>query len=277
MGFDPETIPLMRIAAEDGFRDPKVKIIGEQKVIPYRPADPSLLGDWMIEHFPNVKVLIGHNKAGTPVANPSGCFDKQELGMLENVCRGGCLATTRYAFDMLFYEGKKRDFHLTLIIGAGVSQNGSLVYFDASGKPYSLADITALKGKKVAIGTCTHPLKGIVDRYIDGCMPFPNSPHMIIHQMSGTMCAVISPRNRYLLPALLATLQACERRKALLRSGQRIDIPLHHEDKVFLPREFTEEEKKLPYLYEPFEPLSPAEINRLCAVENRNILATFLP
>lgn len=277
MGFDPESIPLMRIAAANGFSDPNVQVIGEQKITSYQAADPSLLGGWMQEYFPNVKVLIGHNKPGTPAVNRDGCYNTQDLCALENVCRGGCLATTRYAFDMLYHEGKKREFKMVLILGAGVNRNGNLFYFASSGKAYSIQDIAALKGKKVAVGSCTQKLKGMVDRYIEGCMPFPNSPHMIIHQMSGTMCSVISPRNRYLLPALFATLGACERRKALLRAGQRIDIPLHHEDKVYQPRDFTEDEMKLPYIYEPFEPLSPAEIRKLCAAENRNILATFLP
>lgn len=277
MGFDPEAIPLMRIAAADGFSDPSVQIIGEQTVTPYHPADPSLLGGWMKENFPNVRVLIGHSKAGASALDLCNGCDEHQLSALENVCRGGCLATTRYAFDMLFYEGKRRDFKLTVILGAGVNQNGSVLYYDGYGKSYSLADIAALEGKKVAIGTCARPVKEIVDRYIDGCMPFPNSPHMVIHQMSGTMCSVISPRNRYLFPALFATLRACERRKALLRSGQRIDIPLHHEDIVYKTRELTEEEMSLPYIFEPFAPLTPAEIKRLCAAENRNILATFLP
>ena len=277
MGFDPETIPLMRIAAAEGFNDPNVEVIGEQTVTPYRPADPSLLGGWMKENFPNVRVLIGHSKTGAPVLDQCRVCDEQQLSALENVCRGGCLATTRYAFDMLYYEGKKRDFKLTLILGAGVKNNGSVLYYDGYGKPYSVADIAALEGKKVAIGTCASPLKEIVDNHVDGCMPFPNSPHMVIHQMSGTMCSVISLRNRYLLPALFATLRACERRKALLRSGQRIDIALRHEDKVYKTREFTEEEMNQPYIYEPFDPLTPSEIKKLCAAENRSILATFFP
>lgn len=277
MGFDPDTIPLMRIAAADGFDDPNVEVIGEQTVTPYRPADPSLLGEWMKTNFPNVRVLVGHSKPGTPVLDDCSVCNAQQLSALENVCRGGCLATTRYAFDMLYYEGKKRDFKMTLILGAGVKHNGSVLYYDGDGKPYSIEDIAALEGKKLAVGTCSKPLKEIVDNHVDGCMPFPNSPHMVIHQMSGTMCSVISPRNHYLLPALFATLRACERRKALLRSGQRIDIPLHHEDMVYKTRELREEEMNLPYIFEPFEPLTPSEIKKLCAAENRSILATFLP
>ena len=277
MGFDPETIPLMRIAAADGFSDPAVRVIGEVQLTPYRPADPSLLGDWMKEHFPNVKVLMGPIQPDMPMPEDGRRLNAEEMSRIENSCRGGCLATTRYAFDMFFHEGQKRNFKLTLLLGAGVQRDGTLWYYDRDGKPYSLADIAALKGKKVAIGTCARQLKGVVDRYVDGCMPFPNSPHMIVHQMSGSMCTVISPRNRYLLPALFATLRACERRKALLRTGQRIDIPLRHENALYATRELSEAEKNQPYIYEPFEPLTPAEIKTLCAAENRNILATFLP
>jgi uncharacterized protein (DUF362 family) len=277
MGFDPAKIRLMQIADENGFNDPSVRIIGEQRVTPYRPADPSLLGTWMKANFPNVRVLVGHNRAGTPIPVKDGHLTENQLATLEGLCRGGCLATTRYAFDMLYYEGHKRDFKLTLIIGSGLKENGKLFYYDAGGRPYTPEQIAALEGNKLAIGTCTRQLVGIVDRFVDGCMPFPNSPHMVLHQMSHTNCRVVSMHNRYLLPALFATLRMCEKRKALLRSGERIDIPLHHEDKCYETREFNEKEQLQDYIFEPFAPLSRAEIRQLCSVENRAILATFLP
>ncbi len=277
MGFNPAEIRLMRIADENGFNDPDVQVNGEQVITAYRPADPSLLGDWMKEKFPNVRVLIGHNLAGTPIPTKEGLLTGKQLSTLECACRGGCLASTRYAFEMLNYEGHKRNFQLTLIIGNGLPVDGKPLYYDAQGTSYTREQIDALKGKKVAIGTCARELEGMVDRFVDGCMPFPNSPHMVLHQVSHTHCRVISLHNRFLLPALLATLQVCEKRKALLRSGQRIDIPLHHEDKCYTTREFSEAENRLEYVLEPFPPLTRAEIRQLCAAENRNILATFLP
>lgn len=277
MGFDPAQIRLMQLADENGFGDARVKVLGDQTAIPYRPADPSLLGTWMQTNFPRVRVLVGQIGQREPLPGGDAPLGPADLCAVEAACRGGCLATTRYAFDMLYHEGKRCDFSLTVILGAGQTARGTRVYYDAQGQPYSLEKIAALKDKKVAIGTCAQPLKGMVDRYVDGCMPFPNSPHMLIHQMSGTFCSVMTPRNRYLLPGLLATLRACERRKALLRSGQRIDIPLHHEDKSYQPREFTLAELEQDYIYEPFELLTRAEIKALCAAENRSILATFLP
>jgi uncharacterized protein (DUF362 family) len=277
MGLDPAQIPLMQIADENGFNDPAVEVIGEQRITPYRPADPSLLGEWMQTNFPNVRVLVGHTMNHAPQPDADGSFTLDRLCALESVCRGGCHATTRYAFDMLYHEGKRRDFRLNIILGAGCCLKDQATYYDTTGKPYSVDEIARLPGKKLAIGTCAAALKPVADRFVDGCMPFPNSPHMLIHQLSGTTCAVISPRNRYLLRGLLATLQMREARKKILRRGQRIDIPLSHENKLYPLRTLTGEEKQMDFIQEPFAPLTPQEIRELCAAEDRNILATFTP
>ena len=277
MGFDPDQIALMRIADENGFNDPKVEIVGKETVTHYRPADPSLTGSWMHENFPNVRVLVGHSKGCPPQPNVDGSLSADKVCDVENVCRGGCLATTRVAFDYMYYEGQPRNAAFTLIIGAGLQHDGKVLYYDGDGKPYSLEDIAKLKGKKLAVGTCTEKLKNIVTRHIDGCMPFPNSPHMLVHQMTGTFCTVMSPKNRYLIQALMATFKVCELRKINLLLGRRIDIPLEHTDKLYATREFTEAEKQQHFILEPFPPLTVKEIRDLRAAENRSILATFLP
>jgi hypothetical protein len=197
---------------------------------------------------------------------------------MEYTCMGGCLASTRYAFAMFLHEGQRRDFKMTVILGAGAKKDGQLYYYDAGGRPYTLEDIKAIKGKKLAIGSCSRHLKGIVTNHIDGCMPFPNSQHATLHLMTGTLCAVMSPaRNRFLLPALMATLEVCEKRKKFYRKGIRLDIPLGNEDILYATRTLSEAEKQLDYILEPFTPLSKAEIRELCASENRAILATFVP
>lgn len=277
MGLEPAEISLMQIADQSGFSDPAVEVIGQAPVTPYRPADPSLLGEWMQTNFPNVRLLVGHTLNHAPQPEPDGSFNPDILCSLESACRGGCLATTRYAFDMLYYEGQRRDFHLTLILGAGCLLGNQVLFYDALGRAHTPEDIRRLPGKKLAIGTCAAALKPWVDRFIDGCMPFPNSPHMLVHQMSGTTCAIISLKNRYLLRGLQATLQMCEARKKILRSGRRIDIPLQHQNILYPHRLLSEEEQQQDYLLEPFPTLTPREIRQLCAAEDRSILATFLP
>ena len=279
MGFDPASIPILRIADENGFSDPQVKIIGAQTVTPYRAADPSLLGGWMKENFPLVKVLIGHSMRAAPVPSGMEALDPAQCCAMEDVCRGGCLASTRYAFDMLYHEGlseqRRRNLRLTVIIGAGANSENGPLFYDRDGKAYTVAEIAGLAGKKVAIGTCTRALWDLVDRSIPGCMPYPNSPHTVIHQLSGTRCSVMTLRNRYLLAGLVETLRLCERRKALLRKGQRIDVPLSHENKHFEPRAFTAQEMQQAYIFEPFAPLTKGEIRALCKAEDKAILATF--
>ncbi len=277
MGIDPASVPLMRIADQEGFNDPDVEIIGDETVTPYTQADPSLLGDWMQKNFPNVHILVGDHRAGVKPENENRLLSREDVRRMEMFCRGGCLASTRYAFDMFHHEGQRKDFHLTVIIGPGLEVNGESLWYDRQGKPYRASEIGCLPGRKMAVGTCANHLKPFVDRVIPGCMPFPNSAHMIVHQLSDTWCSVLSLRNRHLIPALIDTLMLCERRKRLLRQGMRIDIPLHPEDKLFPPRVFTENELKMQFIHESYEPLSKEEIHRLCREENRSILATFFP
>lgn len=276
MGLDPAQIPLMRLADENGFGDPAVEVIGEQRVTPFRQADPSLLGNWMRENFPNVRVLIGHNLQGTPGPDGAGQYSPEELCALENTCRGGCLAAVRYAFDMLYHEGARRDFHLTLVIGAGVPFNGERMFFDRDGRRFTLAEVQALPGKKAAIGTCAEDLKVGVNRYVPGCMPFPNSAHMVVHQLSGTACSVMGLRNRYLLTGLVETLRTSAKRKSLLRQGVRLDVPLRHENRIYPLRELSATEMQQDWIYEPFASLTANEIKSLCQAEDRAMLATFL-
>jgi uncharacterized protein (DUF362 family) len=277
MGIDPASVPLIRIADREGFNDPGVEILGEGTIPYFKQADPSLLGDWMQEHFPNVRVLVGDHRAGVLPAGPDSRLDPQDVVRMEMVCRGGCLASARYAFDMLHHEGQRKDFHLTVIIGPGLDVNRESRWYDRQGKPYRASDIGSLHGRKMAVGSCANPLKHLVDKWIEGCMPFPNSAHMVVHQLSGTWCSVLSPRNRFLFPALLDTLRLCETRKKLLRSGERIDIPWQPEDRLFDTRKLSPEESEMDFIVEPFLPLTRAEIRRLCSAENRSILATFFP
>ncbi len=277
MGIDPGTVPLMQIADREGFNTPVVDVIGEERITPFREADPSLLGDWMQVNFPNVRVLVGDHRAGISSILKDGLLEPQDVIKMEMVCRGGCLATIRYAFDMLYYEGQRTDFHLSVILGPGLRINERATWFDRLGRPFTEAEIALLPEKKMAVGNCASALRPIVEKWIEGCMPFPNSAHMIVHQLSSTWCRVLSPQNRHLIPALIDTIRLCEKRKRLLRSGQRIDIPWQPEDRLFSPREFTPAEQQQDSIYEPFAPLTKSEIHELCRAENRSILATFFP
>jgi uncharacterized protein (DUF362 family) len=277
MGFDPDSILLIRAADGAGFADPQVEIIGEQRVTPFRPADPSLMSPAFCQAFPHVRVLVGHQLPGAPLVTSRVQCSPELARQMEMACRGGCLATTRFAFEMFQREGQRLDFSLVVLIGSGFELDGQHTYLDADGQPYSLAEIEKLPGRKLVVGSCSSEAAHIADRYIEGCMPFPNSPHAALHRLTGTHCAVLSLKNRHLFPLLLATLHACENRKRLFRAGHRLDCPLPTNHSLLEPpRLLTSEEQTMRAVPMEWPPLTKDEIRAACAAENRAVLATFL-
>jgi uncharacterized protein (DUF362 family) len=276
MGFDPSSIRLMTHADEAGFGDPDVEVIGEETITPFRPADPRFMSETFRRDFPNVTVLTGHRLPHAPkVSSLEDCSPALSAKM-EMACRGGCLATTHFAFDMFMKEGQRCDFHLVLIIGGGLEINGERYYLDHAGKPYTIEQVKRMKGRKLVVGSCSRLAAPIADRFVDGCMPFPNSPHVALHALTGTFCTVVSPKNRHLVPLLVATLQMCEARKKLYRAGHRLDVPLTNEHVVVEPPQLTLQEQEQDFVPWPLPPLTPEEIRAVCVKENRAVLATFL-
>jgi uncharacterized protein (DUF362 family) len=284
MGFDPDRIRLFQAAAAAGFGDPSTQVVGEQTLTPYRPADPSLFSPSFREQFPNVLALTGRSLPHSLRLQKAKIFTPDVVNQIALECRGGCLASTRFGFEMIYREGLPRDFQLVVIIGDGALLAGERIYLDADGRSYTTAEIAALPGKKLAVGSCTQHLSKIVNRHIDGCMPFPNQPHVALHQLTGTYCRVVSLKNRHLIPLLIDTIRLCEKRKRLYRAGHRLDCELSMdyapEDTRFLSDQVGATSETSPLLDQaiiPWElpPLQPEEIKALCAQENRAMLATF--
>lgn len=276
MGFNPDRIRLFQAADRAGFGEPNIEVVGDQKVTHFRPADPSLFSPAFRSEFPNVLVLAGRSLPHSLKLTQQDQYPAEVAHQMAMECRGGCLASTRFGFEMIFREGLQRDFNLVVIIGDGALVDSRRIYLDASGTIYTTADIAALPGKKLAVGSCTQHLARIVDRHIDGCMPFPNQPHVALHQLTGTHCRVVSFRNHHLLPLLIDTIRLCERRKRLYRAGIRLDCALSRDYGPADTRPLTAEEADQAVIPWELPPIKPEEIRALCARENRAMLATFL-
>lgn len=275
MGFDPEEIPLIKISMERGFGDPDVETTGEETVIPFKKADPSLASDAFHEMFPGVLCLVGHHKRNAPAVNDPSLATADTALAMEHVCTGGCIPTTRVGFDFLYYEGVNRDFRLAVIIGAGAEIGGKTYYFDREGNAYGIDDIKALNCSKLAVGGCTSGLKDIVDRHIDGCMPFPNSAHAALHRMSGSHCKVIGPANKNIVRSLLCILQMHLARRRLIKAGVNIDCAIKLDDSIDKPRALTPAEEQSDYIKWDLPPLSRPEIRQKLREENRNLLKNY--
>ncbi len=299
MGFNPASIRLMQVADELGFGDPdNVEIIGDQSPLAFRPADTSLISERMQSAFPTVKVLIGIDKglpgnSANPAGDiPAGDIDPQAVQAMEASCRGGCVATTRFAFAMLEAEGVSIQRNIVVIVGAGLKTGGcgasedargtgkstsescgSPLWYDYQGKAYDLDAIKALPGKKMAAGSCSKILAPSVDRHIIGCMPMPNAPHMVLHELSGRPCRIMSLKNRNLIPMLLALLGQRSARRRLIKKGERLDVPLGLEESTAGPRLPRPEEVSHDWIEWPLPALGDTEKRQLLDFEDDAALA----
>jgi uncharacterized protein (DUF362 family) len=275
MGFDPDRIRLFQAADAAGFGAPGTRVVGEQTVTRYRPADPSLFSPAFREQFPNVLALTGRSLPHSLRLKTADRYSPDVVEQIAMECRGGCLASTRFGFEMLYREGLSCNFQLVVIVGDGALVDGERIYLDADGKSYTTADIAALPGKKLAVGSCTQHLSEIIDRHVDGCMPFPNQPHVALHRLTGSYCRVVSLKNRHLIPLLIDTIRLCEKRKRLYRNGHRLDCQLSMDYAPLDTRPLSEQVGEQTIIPWELPPLGPEEIKALCAAENRAMLATF--
>jgi uncharacterized protein (DUF362 family) len=277
MGFDPESIPLLRLAGEMGFGHPDSAILGKAAVCPFRPADPSLLSEEFVRQFPRVVALVGRDGTGCGAeAGEEGArMNPEAVCRMAMACRGGCLATTRFAFEMVAREGLPKDFPLVVIIGPGLTTDGERCWFDRFGRGYRPDEISRLPGPKLAVGNCTEGLREIADRHVEGCMPFPNAPHMALHAMSGTRCRVLSSGNHQLLPMLAATLRTWWVRRRRMVMGERLDVPLARDDQILTARPLTTGEEEKDWVAWPMPSPTRVEIREMLRVEDRATWTTL--
>ncbi len=268
MGINPATVKLMKCADARGFTDKSVKVIGKPRTIPFRKANPSLMDEDFRKRFPQVTVLVGHRKKHAPVPGKKGREDAAFAREMEMVCRGGCLATVKFGFEMVYHEGAKMKNPLTVIIGEGALVNGNPVYYDADGKPYSIADIAGLPGKKLAVGNCAKAVYGIADANCDGCMPFPNTPHMLIHKLTGSRCRIMGPANRQIFKLVGGLLGMSRARKKLIRSGQWLDCELSFQDALGAVPALSAADMKKDFVPWDFPEMTREDKKRLIRFEN---------
>jgi len=272
MGFDPASIKLLRVADELGFGSPEdVKIIGDTTPVPFRPADASLISNRVKEEFPRLTFLLGIAKV-----DPTLSKDRNFLRSMEKVCRGGCIATIRFGLGMLKAEGVEIRKPAVIIIGGGIDTGHGVFWYDGEGRAYGREDILGLPGKKVVIGSCGETLAGTVDYYVPGCIPFPNSPHSILHTLAGKPCRVLSPRNRQILKLAGAMLKTRRVRRGLIKRGIPIDVPMQMQDSVVPVRELSEQEAQERWIEWPLPELSREERKEALAFEDDSVASSFI-
>lgn len=248
MGFDPNENKLIQEADKRGFGDKDVEIVGNVRVTPFRPACPSVMRGEIVEKLPGIVGLAGHILPGAPkITDPNNVTPDQAFA-IEQACVGGCLSSIGMGFAGAFYgPGKPNNPDLFVVEGPGIEINGTKYWFDKNGKPYTKNDIVN-GGKKIMVmgKCCGDDMLAIADYPIKGCC----NPAECLNATCNAL-GVVNPQlrpwnNTALIPIAVPNLVGTMvwRGKWILQ-GKAVDVPKHHEDKIFeLPALSAEDAQK---------------------------------
>ena len=162
MGFDPNENELIKEADKRGFGDPDVEIIGEKRVVPFRPAEPTLLSPRFKKNWPGVKEYVGYTNPHVPKVDKIDGWTTEEVFAMEQFDRGGTPSSLGTCFEVFFASytyplTKKR--HLNVIVGEGAEWNGTKYWICDDGHAYTLEELEALPGMTVVVGENSAPAK----------------------------------------------------------------------------------------------------------------------
>ncbi len=272
MGINPNKNKLILEASRRGFGDKTVEVMGTQKVVKFKKANPSLLSEEFSRQFPNVKYLLGFGSPTVLGVNSPRDVSLTELKKMEKLCDGGCIPSIRTALDYVKYQGHPTDFSITIIAGNGFSFENDNIYFDRDGKIYNKENVAKMTGKKLAMGTCTQGLADVVDEHIMGCMPKPSEPVIRLFSLIDKQNRMINPhKNKTLVRFGLAMLKLHRVRKKMIKKGIWIDCLPPLEDKIYGIRELTPEERNLDYIPWPLPKMTEAVKNLFLEEEKLSI------
>ena len=275
MGFDPDMNQLMIEVTRRGFSDPNAEIIGEASVTKFRPAISSFMDDKTAREFPNLLALAGHTKNNAPKVTDKDAVTPGIALALEQACSGGCLAATKSGLDYYnFKKSARRDFSCCIIEGEGVLIDGERYWFDKTGKPYTLRDISALPMRKMAMGNCALTAKDVCEFVATGCCDPAKCMSVVCHAAGVTM-PIMSPRNKGLLKTIFGMIGTVLTRKKLISKGQYVDCPHAHEDRIFGLPDLSDEDSQKDYIKWALPPMTKAEKRRQLASQWEIVLSAI--
>lgn len=257
MGIDPDQNKLMMEAVRRGFNDPDVTVIGSHPTVPFRRADMSMISAQMRADFPGMKVLVGHQFPHAPRVTDIHAVTPELVAEMERSCDGGCTPAIKTAFEMMKYStNSDRDFKLVVIFGTGVEVDGKRYYFDYTGKAYDREAIQRLGVKKLSVGECARELRPMCEFNAEGCCNVA-SCLLTSFKAVGRNAPPLSPQNKHIGTLAVESIKLFFQRRAVVNSGQWIDIPYGAEDKIYELPPLTEEQQQQDYIKWPLPPLTP--------------------
>jgi len=262
MGFDPDQNELMIEAVKKGFGDPQVVIIGEPKVVKFRPAEATLLSERFKKNWPNVKLYVGHSNNRAPKVTDINNVSPETVKAIEQSCRGGCLATLGMCMEM-FHKGKKTNHLLELgvVLGNGIEVDGKKYWFDGDGKPYDLDALKALRVKKLCVGECSKPASQACDIVANGCGNVAELTAKIL-QATKLPMPILSMDNDGLPLLIVGLIQKYFAVRKLVSAGEITDIPVDAtSDRIFEIPALSEADRQKDWILVPMK-FTPDQIKQ---------------
>lgn len=280
MGFDPTKNKLLIEAGKRGFGDPNVQVIGEKRIVKFRPAEPTLLSERFHKNWPGVKLFVGHTNSRAPKLTQLSGNSHEFVEAMEATCAGGCIASLGTTFEVMYasytYPLTKHR-HLNVIVGNGAEKDGKLYWVGEDGKAYSLDELKALPGVKLVCGECSAPAKELASLkgffWIRGCGEVNNLAVRTAFAMMPTLPGQADLKYLPLIGAGAIRKYAVKVAKAAMGTPTEPHFDAFNDGLYTIP-EYAEKHLDVDWVEAPIPPLSTAD--RIQAVKDVRLLANFL-
>ena len=265
MGFEPESIALIKEAQVRGFGDPDAQIIGKMRTVPFRKAESSFLTPRFRRIWPNVRYFVGHTNSRAPKITDIHSVTPAIVYEIEGACRGGCLATMVFFMEML-YQGKSTYDPTTkfaVILGNGCEVGTERYWFDADGNPYTLADLRQIGMKRVlGCGACTKPAYAACSCCGGDCGNVGGVLQLFM-KGTGKIMPILSMSNDSFLDFFIGMIRKYIAVRKVIKQGDIVDIPFDAmDDRIFPIPELSEEDRQKDWISVPMEKCSPVQIRK---------------
>ncbi len=279
MGFDPNKNDLIIEADKRGFGDPDVEIIGEKRVVPFRPAEPTLLSERFKKHWPGVKEFVGYTNPHVPKVDKIDGWTRDEVFAMEQFDRGGTPSSLGTCFEVFFASYTyplTRMRHLNVIVGEGAEWNGTKYWICDDGHAYTLEELENLPGMTVVVGENSAPAKSAATHPFFFIRGWGEVNNLAVRMAAAMMPTVPGQADLHWLPWIgIGAVRKYLVKLGRAAMGQKTDMTYDaFTDGVYTIPELAEQNLDVDWIEAPLPPQDLKD--RWQAIKETRILAQFL-
>ena len=278
MGFDPTKNKLLIEAGKRGFGDPNTEVIGEKKIVHFRPAEQTLLSERVHKNWPGVKLYVGHTNDRAPKLEKLEGNSHEFVEAMEATCGGGCIASMGTTLEVMFasYTYPLNKFRkVNVIVGPGAEKDGVKYWVGEDGKAYTLKELEDMKGITVVCGECSAPAKSAATPFlwIRGCGEVNNLAARFAVSMMPTLPGQVDLHYAPLIVAGMVRKYVIKVAKAAMGTPTEPHFDAYS-DRVYTIPEYVEKNIQESWVEAPIPKLSKEE--RIQAIKDVRFFANFM-